>query len=353
MLRALALLVVVLITVPAAGAPEPPATNDPMDAAVAKALAFLHKSQERDGAWSAAGNKNAAITALSVMAFLSAGHVPGEGRYGATVDKGIRWVLAAQHPSGIIATEDNHHEAQMYHHGICTLMLAEVAGMTGDKQGAEVRRALEKAVEVILLAQRTTGLHEGGWRYVVDKDDGDISVVGWQLLALRAAKNLGCDVPAERIDRAVQYVLRCWNPVSGAFNYYPPNFRPSVACTGTGILSLEICGKQMHGSRQCLAAGEVLLNDPPRWGGPRFFYSVYYCSQATFQLGGDYWKKYRPLLHNALLPYQNRDGSWRGLANEDNHYGANYGTAMAVLSLTVQYRLLPIYQSGEDHHPGK
>ena len=36
-----------------------------------------------------------------------------------------------------------------------------------------------------------------------------MSVTGWQLLALRAAKNIGCDVPGERIDMAVEYVLRC------------------------------------------------------------------------------------------------------------------------------------------------
>jgi hypothetical protein len=341
--RALALLAVLQL-VPFASAAEP-TDREPMDMAVANALAFLHKSQEADGAWSANGTKSTAVTALSVMAFLSAGHVPGEGRYGTTVDKGIRWVLTSQRPSGIIATEENF---QMYHHGICTLMLAEVAGMTGDRQGADVRRALEKAVDVILRAQRTAGLHEGGWRYLVEAEDGDISVAGWQLLALRAAKNLGCDVPAESIDRAVQYVLRCWDPISGAFNYYP-NYRPSVACTGTGILSLEICGKQMHRSRQCLRAGEALLKDPPRWGGPRFFYSVYYCAQATFQLGGEHWKQYRPLLHKALLPYQKRDGSWHGVGGEDSRYGPNYGTAMSVLALTVQYRLLPIYQSGEDH----
>lgn len=339
--RTLALLAVLFAAGPAAAA-EP--VREELDPAIQKALAFLHKSQDADGAWSAAGQKHAGITGLCVMAFLSAGHVPGEGRYGAAIEKGIRWVLAAQRPSGMIATEENY---QMYHHGICTLMLAEVSGMTSAQLGADVRKALEKCIAVILLGQRTKGVHEGGWRYYVERDDGDISVAGWQMLALRAAKNLGCDVPGEAMERAVAYVQRCWDPVSGAFYYYP-NYRPSVACTGTGILSLEICGKQLHRSRECLKAGDHLLKDPPRWGGPRFFYSVYYCSQATHQLGGEYWTKYRPTLHQALLPYQKSDGSWRGVGGEDSRYGPNYGTAMSVLSLAVEYRLLPIYQSGED-----
>jgi hypothetical protein len=44
----------------------------------------------------------------------------------------------------------------MYHHGICTLMLAEAAGMTDDELGKRIRRQLEKAVAVILKAQRKT-----------------------------------------------------------------------------------------------------------------------------------------------------------------------------------------------------
>src|SRR5262249_2958079 len=147
--------------------------------------------------------KNPAVTALCVMAYLSAGHVPGEGRYGDTVKKGVECVLAAQHPNGLIATEGHH---EMYHHGICTLMLAEVAGMTDDRLGTEVRRKLEKAVEVILAAQRKNdprSSHFGGWRYTRNGIDSDMSVTGWQLMALRAAKNLGCDVPSESIDLAV------------------------------------------------------------------------------------------------------------------------------------------------------
>ncbi|MBY0526181.1 MAG: terpene cyclase/mutase family protein [Gemmataceae bacterium] len=337
-MHSLAMLVLLGANAPAAEAP-----ND-VDPAIRRALEYLHRAQETDGAWSAAGSKSAAITALSVMAFMSAGHVPGEGKYGTSIEKGIRWVLGQQRPNGVISTQDGY---LMYHHGICTLMLAEVAGMTDGKLGEEVRKKLEKAIEVVLQAQRANGEHEGGWRYMIDKTDGDISVAGWQILSLRAAKNLGCDVPPEAIDRAIGYVKRCWDPTTGAFNYYP-RYRPSVACTGTGILSLEIAGKQEHRSTMVLKAGDQLLKDAPKWGGPRFFYSVYYCSQATFQIGGTHWKEYRPLLHKALLPYQAKDGSWLGVNGEDRVYGQNYGTAMSVLALTVEYRFLPIYQSGED-----
>jgi Prenyltransferase and squalene oxidase repeat len=322
-----------------------PARRDAVDNAVDRALQFLQRTQDADGGWQAGrSGKNPAITALSVMAFLSTGHVPGEGPYGETVEKGVRWVLRAQHPNGLIATEGAH---EMYHHGICTLMLAEVAGMTDARLAGEVRRKLEKAVEVILRAQRTTGVHQGGWRYRMAGYDSDISVTGWQLLALRAAKNLGCDVPPESIERAVEYIKRCQDPATGGFRYFPGSHM-TIPCTGTSILGLEICGKAQHRSPEALRAGAFLLKNPPRWGQEHFFYSVYYCSQATFQLGDNYWSYFRPKLHEALLPHQSPNGSWLGADGEGRTYGPNYCTAMAILSLTVEYRYLPIYQRGEE-----
>jgi hypothetical protein len=344
--KVLVLLIVLLIvfvgSVPVRAAE--PAGREALDAAIDRALAYLQRTQDRDGAWQAAGTKSAAITGLSIMAFLSAGHVPGEGRYGPTVEKGIRWVLQNQQASGLIATQDRY---QMYHHGICTLMLAQVAGMTDHKLADEVRQKLEKAVQVILRAQRGAGKNHGGWGYYVADDAyADISIAGWQLLSLRAAKNLGCDVPAASIDRAVLYVRNCWDRSTGGF-FYQPGYRVSPGCTGSGILSLELCGKDRHRTAESLRAGDYLLANPPVWGGARFFYAVYYGSQASFQLGGRHWNGYRPHLHKALLPYQGRDGAWHGVSGEDATYGPNYGTAMTVLALTVEYRYLPIYQRDE------
>lgn len=316
----------------------------PTDNAIDRALEFLRRSQEPDGSWKAADAKNPAVTSLCVMAFLSAGHVPGEGPYSQVVEDGIRWVLSVQQPNGLIATEAYH---EMYHHGISTLMLAEVIGMTDRKLGDAIRGKLTQAVEVILKAQRSSGLHKGGWRYQVNDTDGDLSVTGWQLMALRAAKNVGCDVPAEPIDHAIAYIKRCQSPTGGGFCYFPAG-RTTVACTGTSILGLELCGKDMHRCPEAVQGGGYLLQNPPRWGSTHFFYGIYYCSQAAFQLGGNYWQAFRPTLHEQLLRYQNsRDGSWLGTDAGSKFYGPSYCTAMGVLALTVEYRLLPIYQRAE------
>ena len=332
-----------------AGAAESRQRNEEVDRAIDKALLFLKNQQNEDGSWNGPpGQKNPAITSLAVMAFLSSGHVPGEGPHGETVEKGVRWVLAKQDASGVIATVGIH---EMYHHGICTLMLAEVAGMTQGALAVEIKEKLEKAVKVILEAQRTTGDSRGGWRYRRDvrldrQPPGDISVTGWQIMALRASKNLGCDVPPEAIDNAVGYIKRCNDPASGGFRYLPGG-NLTVACTGTSILALELCGKELHRSPELLKAGAYLLRNLPVWGrGPHFSYAIYYCSQAAFQLGGTYWTVYRQRLHEILLTgdHQNSSGGWYA----SDGYGPVFSTSMAVLALTVEYRFLPIYQRGED-----
>jgi hypothetical protein len=325
----------------AAGPPERTETEQAIDSA----LEYLQRAQDADGAWRAwHGRKNAAITGLSVMAFLAAGHVPGEGRYAETVEKGIRWVLRTQQANGLIATAGGH---EMYHHGICTLMLAEAAGMTDAHLGDEIRHKLAKAVTVILKAQRSNDPYRGGWRYTMIGSDSDISVTGWQIMALRAAKNLGCDVPAESIEAAVRFIERCRDPGSGGFRYQPGS-RVTLGCTGTSILALEICGKERHRSPEVLKAGAYILNNPPRWRQEHFFYTVYYAAQATFQLGDNYWSFYRPMLHQVLLTNQKSNGSWQGDDGEGRQQGPSYCTAMAILALTVEYRFLPIYQRGEE-----
>lgn len=321
--------------------------RDKLDLVVARSLTYLRHAQATDGCWKSTGfgsEHNAGITGLCVMAFLSAGQTPTEGEHARAVADGVRWVLAHQQANGVISTDRDY---EMYHHGICTLMLAEVVGMCPPDLAGEVRPALARAVEVILKAQRKTGAHAGGWRYTVYGDDADLSVTGWQLLALRAAKSVGCDVPASTIENAVAYVRKCYDENRGTFTYMIRG-PATVACAGTGVLCLELCGADMHRCRESLRAGAYVLRTPPSFDQSHCFYGLYYCAQATFQLGGNYWTAYRGRLRDLLLRSQRPDGSWSGNDGEARRVGPNYTTAMSVLALTVEYRFLPIYQRGEE-----
>lgn len=335
----LVLLTLVLAAQPVSA--QPPRSKDRLEDSVSRALEFLKVMQEKDGSWQLNGTKNHATTALAVMAYLSAGHLPGEGPYGDVIEKGVRWVLKNQTDAGLFATD----AYEMYQHGIATLMLAEVYGMTDASLARQLKPKLEKGLKVILQAQKTEpNQHRGGWRYTVTSGDADLSITGWQVLALKAARNIGCDVPAERIDLAVDYVLRCRDSSTGAFCYTPFG-RATNACTGIGILVLEIAGgKEQRHHREALQGGGYLLKQGLQYNSEHFFYTVYYSSQALFQLGHNYWNFFRPQMHKVLFDNQQPNGSW--LSSEG--YGPIYGTAMGVLALTVEYRFLPIYQRNEE-----
>ncbi len=337
-----------LAHVPARGQDLPdltklPPINPKAEAAIKKALDFLKTKQRPDGAWEASFGEATSISSLAVMSYLACGHEPGTpGPYRETIEKGIRFVLKSQKPNGLLVARTAN--GPMYCHGISTLMLAEVVGMTTDPAlASECRAALVKAVELILKAQdiKKDANQTGGWRYQPTSADSDISVTGWQIMALCAAKSVGCAVPAENIDRAVAFLKRCAVKNGGGFAYQPGG-APNNSRTGVGMLALELCGT--HHTPEALAGSEYLRKHPPKWAEQYFFYEVYYVPQALFQVGDEAFRDYYPRLVLILLEHQDADGSWLSGDGNDRTGGHNYCTAMAVLALAVEYRYLPIYQ---------
>ncbi|MDB5387739.1 MAG: Prenyltransferase/squalene oxidase [Planctomycetaceae bacterium] len=311
-----------------------------IDRAIQSALVYLANRQAPAGSWDGGHlGPSPACTSLAIMAFLAAGHVPGEGPYATNIERGVQWVLEQQLANGLFA---DRHNGQMYTHGICALMLSEVLGMTPEANSQQIRQALERSIEVILVAQavKKNRQNAGGWRYQPRSDDSDLSVTGWQLLALRAAKNVGCDVPAECIDQAVAYVKNCTSRNHDGFGYMGAS-NPTPVMTGTGILCLEICGA--HHTAEALGGANFLFRRPLMQGERFFFYGVYYCTTGMFQIGGKHWEITRDHLEPLLMALQLPDGRWDP-HGEEMMFGPVYGTSMAVLALAVEYQYLPIYQ---------
>jgi hypothetical protein len=314
-----------------------------VDAAIGRALSFIASKQQPEGAWlTEAWGESTAITSLAIMSFLAAGHVPGEGPYGEQINRGIRWVISQQQPNGMLIRKAQSH-GPMYDHGICTLMLAEAAGMLDGADAPLARRALEKAVLLILESQAVEKFdrHQGGWRYQIDSRDSDLSVTGWQVMALRAAKDIGCDVPAEAIDRAVNYVKLCSDRKNNGFGYQPGN-GPTPTLTGTGITCLEVCGD--HASTEALGGAKWLQSHPLVEKSTYFYYGVYYTGVGMFKIGGEFASRNHRHLAEVLLPIQQGDGGWNPHHGSEKQAGRIYSTSLAVLALAVEYRYLPIYQ---------
>ncbi len=322
--------------------PAPVAAVDDqrVDDAVVNALRFLALQQRPNGSWNVENvGESTATTSLSVMAFLAAGHVPGEGPYGQAIDRGVQYVLDHQQSNGMLVDRQGH--GPMYDHGISTLMLSEVAGMTSKENSLRIRKVLEKAVKLILLAQRVRKIprESGGWRYQHSSQDSDLSVTGWQLLALRAAKDIGCDVPVENIDLAVGYVKKCAN--GRGFGYQPGN-GPTPTLTAAGILALQVCDR--HEDEDVVNGIAFLQRQPLQFDESWFFYGAYYNAISSYKYGGDEWERTKSDLFQVLLNNQEPLGGWLARNPNERGQGPVYSTSLGILALTVEYGYLPIYQ---------
>ena len=327
---------------------------DEIDQAVQRGVQFLLQTQRDDGAI-ADKSHDVAMTALSVMAMASIGMTPStSGQQGRAMDRAIELVLDQdnQDARGYFGESDG---SRMYGHGIITLMLTEMLGMGSTRdQNGRIHKSLVNAIKLILAAQDVSKPDnlKGGWRYYPSSRDSDLSVSVWQLLALRSAKNDGMDVPGQAINKAIKYLENSYaspvdrngeliNAVSG-FSYTPGSRRPTFTMTAAGLLALQVCGQ--YDSKIVSGAAKWLLEHPPKVSERFFFYGIYYYAQAMHQVGGEAAKEAALLVPELLIQSQRNDGSWIGRGGEEKNIGSVYATTLAILSLSVRYHYLPIYQ---------
>jgi len=324
-----------------------------IDAAVDEGLDFIVGNQRRDGSFAAPRAAQPGVTSLCVMAFLSRGHLPGQGPYGDQIERAIQYTLSTQDSNGLLSHPGSRPN---YNHAITGLMLGEVYGMTSDRQNERIRIAIREALRFSRQRQTRRKRHprdKGGWRYLkpYGPNDSDLTATSWQLMFYRSAKNAEFDVPPEYIDEAMGYVRRCFDRNEQAFMYALAHDEEHYASGGTvggGIVALEMGGE--HHSEMAKAGAKWILSHPfdrynvRRHSDDRYHYSAFYCSQAMFHLGGENWEKFYPPLQSTLLANQRRDGSWDRERVHDSGVGNTYTTALVVLTLTPPYQILPIYQ---------
>src|SRR6187455_245717 len=86
-----------------------------VEESIDRALAWLARQQESDGSIDAPDSAQPAATSLTIMAFLSKGHVPGEGPYGRVLDKAIDFVLRSQQGDGLLTARAGTGKTAHYH----------------------------------------------------------------------------------------------------------------------------------------------------------------------------------------------------------------------------------------------
>ena len=341
--------------------------------AARRGLDYLAASQNADGSWDGdVGFKlnqnyevierrrpHVGVTALAGIAFLAGGHLPDRGRYAKTISKCIDYILASVRDRGFVTD----HSTRMYSHAFATLFLAEVYGMT---HRSDVGKKLQETVNLIVECQNKVG----SWRYEPFAPESDMSITVCQLMALRAARNIGIKVPRTTIDRAVDYVRKSYvdrnstylstghrmllpDPYysieEGTFLYQifqdqnSGYYRSSFSLTAAGVVSLFNAGHYSSDKLKpsldfILRKYDIVSSD--RWRGHYFFwYGHYYAVQAMYIAGGRYWASYYPKIREELIRTQRKKGNWENFVGP----GENFATAVAAIILQIPYNYLPIF----------
>jgi hypothetical protein len=350
-----------------------PVCADKVDDAVQKGVKFLVRSQNKqtgafnspDGNVRWAAVNSYPMTALAIMGMAAVGNQPTDpGEVGQAMRKGIEFLLRDDPRRGRSQGYYGVDGSRMYGHGITTLCLGEMLGMGVNKeQDRQLRLALEKAVNVILSAQRQpkfNAMHVGGWRYEPKSRDSDLSITVWQVMALRSAQNAGVRVPKQNIDLAVKYLERSYQSgrnargeptnLKSGFGYTPSTRRPGYAATAAGLLSLQVCNRidapEVIGAANWLEDFDLRASE--RW----FYYGTYYYSQGMQKRkdndpnseGSKQARLARDNVERIMLNIQKANGAWDGTNGGEKSAGKIYCTALAILSLSVKYHFLPIYQ---------
>jgi hypothetical protein len=301
-----------------------------------RGLAYLLRSQVKQGRNRGAfGNSGlpagVATASLGGLAMMCAGHAPGEGQFGKSIDLCVEFVLSNVRETGYIAMDDNGARENMYGHGFSMLFLSQAYGMT---RKAAIGEKLRKAVDLTIAAQND----EGGWRYQPVKSDADLSVTVCQIMGLRGARDAGIDVPDETRKKCIDYVLNSQNK-NGSFRYTLQGGHTTFAMTAAGVTSLYSAG--IYEGEPVQKALEYLDKFKPsqgQQGGGHYFYSHYYAVQAMWHAGGKYWNEWYPAIRDELVASQTDEGSWRA-----SEAGAEFGAAMGCIILQMPLNILPVF----------
>lgn len=321
--------------------------------AVAHGLRWLQAHQNSDGSWhfdlkqcpcdglcrdSGHEASTPAATAMALLAFLGNGQTQREGEYQETVRKGLYYLCSrmevTKHGGSFIGNGDK----GMYAHGLASIAICEAYAMTKEPS---LKSYAQETINFIVYAQDQKG---GGWRYHPGMP-GDTSVVGWQLMALKSGQMAFLSVPQDTIYRAIRF-LDSVEFNHGAQYQYQPRSKDGkeLTMTSVGLLCRLYTGWALE--HPGMEQGVKLL---ARQGPSRDnMYYNYYATQVMHQWGGAEWREWNYMMRDYLVRTQSHEGhesgSWHFNGSWATPGGRLYNTTLAIMTLEVYYRHLPLYR---------
>ncbi len=313
------------------------------EAAVLRALEWLRINQNKDGSWGT--HDKEAMAGLGILTFLAHGETTASEKYGETVERAIRYLVARQNEKGDFDKIDT--TAGTYTQAICVYAISEAYGMT---RIPSLKSVMEKGVQVLINGQQAGGGYD--YKFLKGKRR-DTSLAGWCCQAMKAAYIGGAENANlhEAMEKSVED-MKSAQKEDGSFYYSQiGSSHSSDNITAVAVLSMQLLG---HGGEATVKKGLSALSstkcnwkDPPEWP----MYGWYYISQAKFHQGGAHWTSWNNQFAPQFIRNQNPDGSWNSAGvsmkkgttgREDMH--PVYATTLAALTLQVYYRFLPTYQ---------
>jgi hypothetical protein len=342
------------------------------EAAVERALVWLARHQDADGRWDAATGRDAsgaaargeddytihcppgdicygechyweadtALTGLSLLAYLGAGCTHKDGKaHAGTVAKGLDYLRSVQLPDGDLRGSSR--AVGMYCHAMAALALCEAYALTGD---AELRIPAERAVDFLVRARAADGM---SWRYAPGAPSGDTSILGWVILVLKSAREVGLPVSGDVQDGAARWLQRVSRGEDGGLAAYRPGEPVTPTMTAEAWVCRQFLGLGARDQAGAEASTYLLAHGPGE--DPYNIYYWYYGTLSMFQHGGDAWARWNKPIRDELVRRQkstgHQDGSWDPDDSQYGRFGGRiYTTALATLTLEVYYRYLRLQE---------
>jgi hypothetical protein len=353
---------------PPAGAEKGHPAPD-LEAAIDRGVAHLVATQRKDGSWGGTASNlwdiyapvpgsfhafQSAVTGLATSALVEV----GEGKPGAAeaVRRGADFLLG-NHAKARRVSPDT-----LYNVWTHAYVLEAFARLLGKETDAARKAALlEQSRVAVDLLGRFESVN-GGWGYY--DFDGSFRQPGQFttsfttatcLLALKAAKDRGVEVPRRLVDRGVALVEKLRKP-DGSYAYswdhlYWPQgginkIKGSLGRTSVCDLALKAWGKEVPPARAEKALADLesfghFLRIARKYPIPHetwyqnsgyfCFYGYYYASQTLETLPAEKRAPFAKQIASHLLPLQEQDGSWWDYQLYSYH--KPYGTAYVLMAL--------------------
>ncbi len=325
--------------------------------AIAAALDWFARHQERDGRWTlsafdqhcqgqrcdqlGATGADAAATGLALVPFFGAGHTQAtSGPYTEAIDRALHWLVEHQQPNGDLSAGA---EGRMYPHAIATLALSENFALTRDRQ---IGAAAQLAVGFIVKAQNKA---TGGWHYEPG-GLGNTSIVGWQVLALASAQRAGLKVDPVCLSQTDRWLRSVADGKHGGLFCYEPGRPVTATMTAIGLLCRQLEG--LPPNNPALAEGrEYMLAHLPTSPFSQDVFYWYFGSPTMRNFATADWQVWFHALRRSLMETQCHSGcaagSWHLEPPAPEAWSSRGGrlmvTSFAVQLLELEYGQLPVY----------